>query len=400
MILVALQCAVTTIVVTFGDPTWANVPPLETERAHKFIRQLDDDDRTVRDRASGGLAAMRRLALPAIRETLGGKPSVEMKRRLEAELPRIVWDDFSARVPIFLLDIAGRHAHTFAGWDEFRAITGGAPKARMLFRRILTTPELHDRLKSVLTAPSPPAADLRAKWWLNQLYSILGQQRARKYSLDDGVTVVACGLLVEMLLPEDTHGSVLPNVLRVAMTGEGGKMAIKPDGPYGNALVAVINHWMATRTNETGIREAEETCNMLDLGKERELSFTAKRVGLKDSTSTSKMSGMSRLAGTGDKKYLPVIRALLTDTSTVAALGKAPEREVRECALAMCLVATGQSPADYGFVAASDLPGLKAVASNYWFDDDKGGTAKQKREAAFAKWDTWVTKNLPDEKKK
>jgi len=109
---------------------------------------------------------------------------------------------------------------------------------------------------------------------------------------------------------------------------------------------------------------------------------------------------MSRLVASGDKKYLPVVRALLTDTSTVEASGKAPEREVRDCALAMCLIATGQSPAEYGFVVASDLPGLKAVANNYCFEDDKGGTAKQKREAAFAKWDKWVAKNLPDEKKK
>ncbi len=388
------------LITSLGDPARCAIPQSQTDRATALIRQLDDDDKVVRDRASAGLAALKRQALPAIRHALGKQPSVEVKRRIRELLPRIRLDDFAARSPVFVWDLYGRYTHTFAVWDEYRAVTGDTPEARKLLRRILAAPDLRERLLSAATGADRPTDTARFRWWMGHFETFLRQQRMRKFDINDGVTTAVSGLLTESLLPESEQGTVIPHVLRLVFSGELGTPMLKADGPFGKTPTAVLEHWITTRTNEIGIRDAEHVCHLLDFGKERELSLTAKRVALKDSSSTSKLSGMSRLVGSGDKKYLPVIRALLTDTSTVEALGKAPEREVRDCALAMCLVATGQPPAEYGFVVASDLPGLKAVANNYWFEDDKGGTAKQKREAAFAKWDKWVAKNMPDEKKK
>ena len=118
------------LITSLGNPARCAIPQSQTDRATALIRQLDDDDKVVRDRASAGLAALKRQALPAIRHALDKQPSVAVKRRIRELLPRIRLDDFAARSPVFVWDLYGRYTHTFAVWDEYRAVTGDTPEAR------------------------------------------------------------------------------------------------------------------------------------------------------------------------------------------------------------------------------------------------------------------------------
>jgi hypothetical protein len=66
------------------------VPPASPERLRGLIADLDAEDFTRREDASRELAKLGSEAEPALREVLRGKPSLEMRRRVEALLSSLV----------------------------------------------------------------------------------------------------------------------------------------------------------------------------------------------------------------------------------------------------------------------------------------------------------------------
>ena len=221
------------LIASLGNPARCVIPQPQTDRATGLIRQLDDDDKVVRDRASEGLAALKRQALSAIRQAIDKQPSVEVKRRIRELLPHIRLDDFTVRSPVFVWDLSGRYTHTFAVWDEYRAVKGDTPEARKLFRRIFAAPDLRERLLSAATGAVRPTDTARFQWWMGQFETFLRQQRMRKFDINDGVTTAVSGLLAESLLPESEQGTVIPHVLRLVFSGELGTPMLKADGHSG-----------------------------------------------------------------------------------------------------------------------------------------------------------------------
>lgn len=78
----------------------------------------------------------------------------------------------------------------------------------------------------------------------------------------------------------------------------------------------------------------------------------------------------------------------------------ATEYQVRDAALAMCVVLSGQEPADYGFTLLVPIKDEKQRYEpyTYRFDAGDGKTADDKRTAAFKKWAEWEKTN-PDKLK-
>jgi hypothetical protein len=60
----------------------------ESERIARLIRNLDDNAFEVREKASKELAGLEDLAIPALRAALEGKPSAEVRKRVEALLEK------------------------------------------------------------------------------------------------------------------------------------------------------------------------------------------------------------------------------------------------------------------------------------------------------------------------
>jgi RNA polymerase sigma factor (sigma-70 family) len=63
--------------------------PVDTKRIERLIADLDDGQFGVRAQATKELEALAEHAVPALRKALAGKPSVEVRRRLEALLDRL-----------------------------------------------------------------------------------------------------------------------------------------------------------------------------------------------------------------------------------------------------------------------------------------------------------------------
>jgi hypothetical protein len=66
-----------------------STPPVDTRRIERLIADLDDERFQVRKQATQELEAQAERAAPALRKALAGKPSLEVRRRLEALLDRL-----------------------------------------------------------------------------------------------------------------------------------------------------------------------------------------------------------------------------------------------------------------------------------------------------------------------
>jgi len=142
-----------------GDPSPLAVPPDKTARAVELARQLDDDDIRIRDRASEELAQLGRFALPAIRQTLTGKRSVEVKNRIERLMPGALAADFAVRYPVFLADVGRKFDHDFLGWSELKAITMDTEASRTLFADMLADENTRSLLLAMVRS-QPEAQEL------------------------------------------------------------------------------------------------------------------------------------------------------------------------------------------------------------------------------------------------
>jgi hypothetical protein len=105
----------------------------------------------------------------------------------------------------------------------------------------------------------------------------------------------------------------------------------------------------------------------------------------------SKQAAAAMLARHGGKAYLPAVTALSRDdTRLIFAQNGQVEVQVRDFALAMALVLTGQDPKEYGLTTqpgANESLKLSYTYHRFYAGDKQ--TAEEKRAAAFAKWRAW-----------
>jgi WD40 repeat protein len=100
-------------------------PAKELPRVERLLRDLDDDRFETREAASREMIRLGAEVLPAVRVTLEGKPSLELRRRLEALLsdPAIhLWSGESLR-PVRALEVLEK-----IGTDDARRLTEALAK--------------------------------------------------------------------------------------------------------------------------------------------------------------------------------------------------------------------------------------------------------------------------------
>jgi RNA polymerase sigma factor (sigma-70 family) len=78
--------------VSFLGKQLESIKPVDDKRIERLIENLDDAQFRVREQASRELEALADRALPALRKALAGKPSLELRRRLDRLLDRLDGD--------------------------------------------------------------------------------------------------------------------------------------------------------------------------------------------------------------------------------------------------------------------------------------------------------------------
>jgi hypothetical protein len=103
----------------------ALVAPAEIQvRSRALVHQLGSEEFAEREAAQEQLAALGRLARPALLVGVNTSPDPEVRRRCAELLPTASALDLKARLDTLLADTAGVYDHDLPGWKTFRRVVG------------------------------------------------------------------------------------------------------------------------------------------------------------------------------------------------------------------------------------------------------------------------------------
>lgn len=374
-----------------GDPRPLAVPEDKRVRAVALVRQLDDNDVNVRDRATDELAKLGRFAFPTVRETLAGKPSAEVRSRIERLiLAPVAADDFRARYPVFLADKARKYDHDFFGWTELKGIAGDTEHSRALFADMLA----EEKTRTLLLAAALPQADALAAF--NARWIAFGPrlEKGKGYVQDTPPLPDFAALLLAQTItrgrPEKFDPSRASRAINAALVSDEGKRAASGEGRYGPVFQAVCLQWTETREDLGSHRLAELLTQRLNLGLALKTEIHRRIITDPATPPASRQMQLLLLAGAGGQKHLDLFRQYLKDESVISPNTPDHQMQVRDMALCAAILVTGQRPKEYGFtVVIGEVPDHLLMLHNYIFKEGKGKTVDDLRQAAFAKWAEW-----------
>jgi hypothetical protein len=380
------------------DPRSLDIPVAVRWRAAALVRELGSPVFDDRERAARDLAALGRLALPALRYGVERSPDAEVRLRCGLLLPRAREADHVARVAVFVADRDGKFEHDVAGWGLFRKAVGDGPDARRLFERIAGAASTR-RVLIATRWPGPSLNALAAERWTRlgkearpvQAEGV--QAAARPVSLLD----VAALLLADIASPEADEGlgsGWVPTVLLIedvalAETARGRG----PDGPVFRRLVTA---WLDGKSGAVGLQHAIQIATAIQLPPAVAARYHARTLDQKGIDAHTKLVAVGALARSGDRGHLAALDRLRDDTDAVDVGwpdGTMFTSPVADLALAAMIHLSGQKLTDYGFTIAPGGPVDFTRVDPCRFAPDRTATADQKRERAAAKWEEWVKKN-------
>jgi hypothetical protein len=399
------------------DPASLAVSAEQAARARDLVRLLGSNSFRDRDRAARELAAMGRAALPAL-HVGRDDPDPEVRMRVAALLPRAEADELRARIETFLADAEAKYTHDLPGFNKFRAVAGDDRAARDLFAEILKNRANYDLLLALRGVPAdlvPPLAAAAGaivaagpenpaptelalalaarrqeiQHRLNQPIPAGGVVRSNAPDLPDvALLLLADSLVSESATPPNPFQSQIASFLYqdpLRRTASG-------DGRYGPVFRRLVVHWMDTREGVVGLQNAMSLAVNLRMDSRAVCKYAVRMLTAPGAQPYYRAQGATMLARHNGRDYLFALTGLFADETVLVPGGPnnpQPEIQVRDVALAMALLLTGQDPSAYGIAVGSTQEGMKYQYANYRFQPDAKGTAKAKRAAAFAKWRDW-----------
>lgn len=379
------------------EPPSLTVPQERAAKARELVRQLGSPVYRDRDRATRELAAMGRFALPAL-AVAATDADTEVRHRAGWLLTKAEADDLRARTDAFLADPEGRYRHDLPGWAAFRAAAGDDRGARSLFAEVVKNPANHDLLLALRgdgeVGLAKAIADRRQALYLQNSQPLPnGGFVYRPPNVD--VPDAALLLLAESLVPEkrlplpggysySTSLFLQQPAARELMTGPGAS-------PLTLAVRRLAYRWLDTRDGPNGRAVAMSVAQNLNLPADVINRYAARVLTSEGVQLYQKPSAVAMLAKHDGKAYLPAVTALFRDdTRLLFAQNGQVEVQLRDFALAMALVLTGQDPKEYGLgTQPGSSEALKFTYTYHRFYPDDKQTGEQKRAAAFARWRTW-----------
>ena len=383
------------------DPASLTVPPELVAKARDLVRQLGSPVYRDRDRATRELARMGRLALPALAVAATAEDT-EVSHRAAWLLARAEADDLRAKVEAFLADTGGKYRHDLPGWDALRGVAGDDQDSRALFAEIVKNPGNRDVLLAL--RPDMDSADrevelTRAIAARRQAIYLQGSQPLPNGGfvyrvVTPELPVVALLFLAESLvtekrLPVGGYYYNPANYLNLPAAKE--LMAGRGSGSSDAVFRKLVLRWLDTRDGPQGTYAAMNAALNLNLAPETITRYAARVLTTDGNSHFYRYRAAALIAQHGGKQHLPALTKLFgDDTRLLFAQNGQAEVQVRDFALAMALVLTGQDPKAYGLDAQQGANAALRFSYTYhrFYPDDKV-TTDQKRAAAFAKWRGW-----------
>jgi hypothetical protein len=387
------------------DPADLVIPADVQTRARALVERLGSEDFDTREEAQKQLAALGRLALPALVTGLRASPNPEVRSRCEQLLPAATALDVKARLDTFLADTRGEYRHDLPGWDAFRTIAcrewsllghvvaadrSTLRAARELFARLYASAD-HRRFLVALAGPRPELAALVVAR-RQELYDMRyprGDEPARDPTLDEMLVFLAAdsraGSTQGFGLLRGRRGWGADTYL---LSGSGFTAAARGSDDKAGVYRAVAAAWLASRTDPRDMDQAIGIATTLDLN-DSACELAARLLTAPGVISRYRSRAASRLVTLGDASHIRLLAHGFESTAVVGTVWggeEVHEVELRDLALAVSVLLARESPPGFGF--ADRYPDWPHDADNFTFTRYYFSTPAA-RKAAFEKWAEW-----------
>lgn len=398
------------------DPKSLAIPDSEMSRARELVRQLGSEQYAVREKAEAALAQMGRLARPALLEGVTSDPSQEVRTRCTGLLPKATSLEMRARLDVFLADVDGEYEHDLPGWNQFRFTVRkevtlfGLPvwsnrsldrAARGVFAGLISS---HANRKLVMATGG---AD-------SDLGQLVADRRQELYSQKYPRAIVVNGMVVRPMPARDPSAEDLAALLFAEshvparfvprtssisslITSSGFSRAAHDNDDKGKVYRAIAVAWLDTRSDPIDMYQSMTIASNLGMPDQ------ACRLGVRLLTAPGAVASYRGLAANnlvrlGNKDLIPQLEKALADKTVAYTVRKnipgkpgQPELhdvQVRDMALAISIIHSGQKIEDYGFV-----DNLRSNTQLNTYSYSRHYIPEEKRAAMFEKWKAWREKN-------
>lgn len=374
------------------DPRDLTIPATDVARAKLLVAKLGSARFGEREGAQEDLARMGRLALPALRDGVTTHPSPEVRFRCQTLLPKATAADFQARLDTFLADTESRYDHDLPGWNQFHKVAGKTAASRAVFVHLIQEPDNRELLLA-LGGSKKEIGDLVAAR-KQELYVRRFQRRPNTPARPPTVAEVMALVFAESQI--ETPAAARTISVSVLMSATDVRDAVLDTSEKGKVYKSILVHWLDTRDDAASLYQGITVATNLNL---KEAAGVATRlVAMKQATAYYRAQAALTLVKLESREHLPDIEKLLGDEQIMLTLRIANnpdpiQIQLRDSALAACVMLTGQDPEDYGFVGRYKSSGT-AMRYNYsnWY------VVPKNRQAAFDKWKEWRAKHRDFEK--
>ncbi len=389
------------------NPADLEVPAEIQVKSRVLVQQLGSDDFPEREDAQQQLAALGRLARPALLAGVTSSPNPEVRLRCSQLLPNATVLDIKAQLETFLADTKGQYEHDLPGWKTFRAVVcrewafcnqviwtdrSLEKAAREVFAELVAVPA-NRRLLLAIDGSRLELTELvvaRRQELYNERYPRRGEVSSRDPTLEE---------MAALLFADSRVGSqYLPRrgSINFLMSASGFASAARGTDEKGRVYRAIAVAWLNSRNDPREMAQAMTIASNLDLS-DQACALAARLLAMPGVATLPRGRAASNLVTLGNKKHIRLLEKALADTFVVdsvrvATLPDEPEPtacevQVRDLALVVSITLTNQKPEDYGFTDRfSGNPGYdnqSFSSKRYYFPDDATRTK------ALAKWAAW-----------
>jgi hypothetical protein len=405
------------------DPATLIVPPSELAQARHLVQQLGSEEFNEREEAEAALQKMGRLAFLALLEGVNTDPNPEIRFRCSRLMPLARTLETKARLETFLADVDGKYDHALPGWRHLqtlvskeRFVLGGTASvdrslekaARAVFVDLISNPIN----KKVVMAAESPSDDITAilitRW--QELHAqrnpppvpgmgggVAPATVPRKNPTAEEIAALLLLGSVTTKSPARIPGHISISLL---VTTSDFPSRIRGQDDTSRVYKAIALVWLDTRTDPIDLYQGMIMASNLGLN-ESSVQLAARLFATKGSPAAYRGSAAGTLSNFGSKEHIPLLEMAFEDKEVIASVrNKLPgnakneiancEIQVRDVALVVAILLTGQAPGDYGFVdqqkSSEGSPGVVHSYTRYYI-------ANEKRTAAFELWKDWWARN-------
>jgi hypothetical protein len=381
------------------------VPTPEVQvKCRGLVRLLGSEGFDEREEAQKQLAALGRTARPALLAGANTSPDPEVRARCAQLLPKATALDVQAKLETFLADTDGRYEHDLPAWKAFRSTvcdewsfyghTVWADRslertARKVFVELISAPT-NRRLMLGVDGSRLELTDLvvaRKMEFFARRDTIGGLEDRREPTLEEVAALLFADSRVGSQYIPRRGGNIT-----YYLTSSGFLSSARGRDEKGKVYRAIAAAWLDSRD------EPREMYSLMNLAAGLELNeqycgLCARLLAMPGANSLYRARGAANLVAAGSKRHIALLeKSALTSQVVAASARPLPgdpatyDIQVRDIALGVALLLSGQKPAEYGF-ADRDAPFSDEAqhysTTRYYFTDDAARTK------AFAKWAEW-----------